>query len=146
MIYDGEVIAESWIDGDEYTVAILERISLPVILLKTPNKFYDFNAKYEANTTEYLCPAGLSNKDEAYCQELSLRAFKGLRMRGWGRIDLMRDKCGEFYLIEANSIPGMTNHSLVPMAAKQVGLNFEELVLEILKSSIMRRRPNVKIN
>ena len=146
LIYDGEVIAESWIDGDEYTVAILERISLPVILLKTPNKFYDFNAKYEANTTEYLCPAGLSNKDEAYCQELSLRAFKGLRMRGWGRIDLMRDKCGEFYLIEANSIPGMTNHSLVPMAAKQVGLNFEELVLEILKSSIMRRRPNVKIN
>jgi D-alanine-D-alanine ligase len=143
LLYDGEVIAESWIDGEEYTVAILGGISLPVILLKTPNKFYDFNAKYEANTTEYLCPARLSKKDEAYCQELSLRAFEGLRMKGWGRIDLMRDKGGEFYLIEANSIPGMTNHSLVPMAAKQVGLNFEELVLEILKSSIKRGPLNV---
>ena len=136
--YDSEVIAECWIDGDEYTVAILDGISLPVILLKTPNKFYDFNAKYEANTTEYVCPAGLSKEDEAYCKELSLLAFDGLRMKGWGRIDLMRDKRGEFYLIEANSIPGMTNHSLVPMAAKQVGLNFEELVLKILSSSIKR--------
>ena len=138
LSFDSEVIAECWIDGDEYTVAILEGVSLPVILLKTPNKFYDFNAKYEANTTEYLCPAGLNKKDEEYCQELSLLAFEGLRMKGWGRVDLMRDKCGKFYLIEANSIPGMTNHSLVPMAAKQVGLNFEKLVLKILSLSIKR--------
>jgi|TARA_B100000795_G_scaffold16231_1_gene10889 D-alanine-D-alanine ligase len=138
LSFDSEVIAECWIDGDEYTVAILEGVSLPVILLKTPNKFYDFNAKYEANTTEYLCPAGLNKKDEEYCQELSLLAFEGLRMKGWGRVDLMRDKCGKFYLIEANSIPGMTNYSLVPMAAKQVGLNFEELVLKILSLSIKR--------
>ena len=136
--YDDEVIAECWIEGDEYTVAILEERTLPVILLKTPNKFYDFNAKYEANTTEYLCPAGLNKKDEEYCQELSLLAFEGLRMKGWGRVDLMRDKCGKFYLIEANSIPGMTNYSLVPMAAKQVGLNFEKLVLKILSLSIKR--------
>jgi len=136
LIYDDEVIAERWIDGEEYTVAILGQTSLPTIQLKTPNEFYDYDAKYEANTTEYLCPAGLSVQDETYCRALSLRAFEGLRMRGWGRIDLMRDQTGQFYLIEANSIPGMTDHSLVPMAAKQAGLSFEQLVMQILSTSL----------
>ena len=136
LVYDEEVIAERWIDGEEYTVAVLGPSSLPVIQLKTPNEFYDFDAKYEANTTEYLCPAGLSDEDEIYCRELALRAFEALRMSGWGRIDLMRDQTGQFYLLEANSIPGMTDHSLVPMAAKQAGLSFEQLVMQILSSSL----------
>jgi len=136
LVYDSEVIAERWIDGKEYTVAVLGQTTLPVIQLKTPNEFYDFDAKYEANTTEYLCPAGLSEEDEVECQALSLRAFNGLRMSGWGRIDLMRDESGQFFLLEANSIPGMTDHSLVPMAAKHAGLSFEQLVMQILATSL----------
>ena len=118
LAYDREVIAERWVDGDEYTVGILAGQALPVIKLKTPNDFYDFDAKYEANTTEYICPAGLSEDVEKECQNIAMAAFKALRMHGWGRIDLMRDTHGQFYLLEANSIPGMTDHSLVPMAAK----------------------------
>jgi D-alanine-D-alanine ligase len=136
LAYDKEVIAERWIDGEEYTVAILGEYALPVIRLKTPNDFYDFDAKYEANTTEYLCPAGLTEEDEALCQNIALKAFKVLRMQGWGRVDFMRDQDGQFYLIEANSIPGMTDHSLVPMAAKQAGLDFEQLVVKILETSM----------
>ena len=136
LVYDQEVIAECWIDGDEYTVGILGEQALPVIKLKTPNDFYDFDAKYQANTTEYICPAGLSKDAEAECQNIAMAAFKALRMQGWGRIDLMRDTHGQFYLLEANSIPGMTDHSLVPMAAEHAGLDFEQLVIEILKTSI----------
>jgi D-alanine-D-alanine ligase len=136
LVYDQEVIAERWIDGDEYTVAILGEQALPVIKLKTPNDFYDFDAKYEAKTTEYICPAGLNEQDETECQNMSLDAFKALRMQGWGRIDLMRDDDGQFYLLEANSIPGMTDHSLVPMAAKHAGSNFEQLTRDILETSI----------
>ncbi|MFT7235145.1 MAG: D-alanine-D-alanine ligase [Methylophagaceae bacterium] len=136
LMYDEEVIAEQWIEGGEYTVAILDGVVLPVIRLKTPNDFYDFDAKYEANTTEYLCPAGLNKYDDALCQNLALEAFKALRMSGWGRIDLMRDQQGQFYLLEANSIPGLTDHSLVPMAALQAGLSFEQLVTKILETSI----------
>jgi D-alanine-D-alanine ligase len=136
LVYDQEVIAECWIDGDEYTVGILGEQALPVIKLKTPNDFYDFDAKYQANTTEYICPAGLNKDAEAECQNIAMAAFKALRMQGWGRIDLMRDTHGQFYLLEANSIPGMTDHSLVPMAAEHAGLDFEQLVIEILKTSI----------
>jgi D-alanine-D-alanine ligase len=136
LAYDREVIAERWVDGDEYTVGILAGQALPVIKLKTPNDFYDFDAKYEANTTEYICPAGLSEDVEKECQNIAMAAFKALRMHGWGRIDLMRDTHGQFYLLEANSIPGMTDHSLVPMAAKHAGLDFEQLAIEILKTSI----------
>lgn len=135
LAYDNEVIAERWIEGDEYTVGILDGVALPVIRLKTPNDFYDFHAKYEANTTEYLCPAGLNKDDETHCKHLALEAFKALRMEGWGRIDLMRDQQGQFYLLEANSIPGMTDHSLVPMAALQAGLSFEQLVMKILETT-----------
>lgn len=134
--FDSEVMAERWIEGAEYTVAVLGQTALPMIRLKTPNVFYDYEAKYEANTTEYLCPCGLSEQDEQYCLQLALKAFNGLRMEGWGRVDLMRDQDGEFYLLEANSVPGMTDHSLVPMAAKQHGLSFEDLVWQILQISI----------
>lgn len=130
--FDSEVIAEKWITGAEYTVAILGDEALPVIRLTTPREFYDFEAKYTENTTEYACPCGLSDADELVCQALALQAFKGLRMQGWGRVDVMRDEAGEFYLLEANSVPGMTDHSLVPMAAKAVGIDFERLVLRIL--------------
>ncbi len=134
--FDAEVIAEQWIDGEEYTVAILQGHALPAIQLKTPNDFYDFEAKYQSNTTEYLCPCGLSQQDEQQCQQLAMQAFDALRMKGWGRVDFMRDKNGQFFLLEANSIPGMTDHSLVPMAAKQADLNFEFLVWHILETSL----------
>jgi len=134
--YDKEVIAERWVDGEEYTVAILGDKALPVIRLKTPNDFYDYDAKYEANTTEYICPAGLTDEEEKACCELALTAFETLRMSGWGRIDVMKDSDGQFYLLEANSIPGMTDHSLVPMAAKHAGMTFEQLTRQILVSSL----------
>ena len=130
--FDSEVIAEKWITGAEYTVAILGDEALPVIRLTTPREFYDFEAKYTENTTEYACPCGLNEADEVACQTLALQAFKGLRMQGWGRVDVMRDVAGEFYLLEANSVPGMTDHSLVPMAAKAAGIDFETLVVRLL--------------
>jgi D-alanine-D-alanine ligase len=136
MKYDTEVIAEQWIDGEEYTVGILKGSALPTIELKTPNEFYDFEAKYEADTTEYLCPCDLSEQDERLCQQIAVDAFNVLRMKGWGRVDFMRDKLGQFYLLEANSVPGMTDHSLVPMAAKQAGLSFADLVWQILETSM----------
>ena len=134
--FDAEVIAEQWITGAEYTVAILDDEALPVIELRTPHEFYDFEAKYQSNTTEYLCPCDLSEQDAKQCQDLALQAFKTLRMSGWGRIDFMRDGSGQFYLLEANSIPGMTDHSLVPMAAVQAGFDFDTLVLKILATSV----------
>jgi len=134
--FDAEVIAERWITGEEYTVSILDDKALPVIQLKTPHEFYDFEAKYQSDTTQYLCPCGLNEQDEKQCQQIALQAFEGLRMSGWGRVDFMRDESGQFYLLEANSIPGMTDHSLVPMAAKQAGLNFEQLVWAILETSV----------
>lgn len=133
--YDRDVIAEQWIEGAEYTVSLLDGKVLPVIRLKTPNAFYDFDAKYQANTTEYLCPCGLTSEQELTCQNLAQKAFYTLGMTGWGRIDVMANQQGDFYLLEANSIPGMTDHSLVPMAAKQAGLSFEQLVWQILQTS-----------
>lgn len=138
--FDTEVIAESWIVGEEYTVAVLGDKALPTIQLKTPHEFYDFEAKYQSNTTEYLCPCNLSEQDELHCQQLALQGFKALRMMGWGRVDFMRDESGQFYLLEANSIPGMTDHSLVPMAAKQAGLSFADLVWNILENSMGRSK------
>ena len=133
--YDTDVIAEQWIDGEEYTVAILDGMALPAIRLKTPHAFYDFEAKYHANTTEYLCPCGLDEGSEREMQSIALSAFTGLGMTGWGRIDFMRDASGAFYLLEANSVPGMTDHSLVPMAAKHAGIEFDDLVWRILETS-----------
>jgi len=130
----GEVLAEQWIDGAEYTVAILDDQALPAIRLETPHAFYDFDAKYAANDTNYFCPCGLAPEDEAALQGLSKQAFDILGAKGWGRIDLMRDGEGKDWLIELNTVPGMTSHSLVPKAAAEAGMDFKSLVLKILRS------------
>lgn len=132
--YDSEIIAEAWITGKEYTIVILGNKALPVIRLQPHQShgFYDFDAKYKANDTQYLCPCGLSEQDEKALQALALQAFDSVGATAWGRIDAMRDEQGNFWLLEVNTVPGMTDHSLVPMAAKAAGLSFEELVLIIL--------------
>ncbi|MBW2940207.1 D-alanine--D-alanine ligase [Zhongshania sp. CAU 1632] len=132
----GRVFAEQWVVGSEFTVAILNGVALPAIKLETDAAFYDFNAKYLSNDTRYLCPCGLSASDELELSELALAAFTSLGCEGWGRVDVMRDSDGRFYLLEVNTVPGMTDHSLVPMAAKQAGLDFEQLVRAILLASI----------
>lgn len=134
--YDNEVIAERWIEGSEYTVAILGDRALPPICLKTPHSFYDFAAKYQADTTEYICPCGLDKDEEQRLQALSLEAFRCVGAQGWGRVDAMRDTDGRFWLIEVNTVPGMTDHSLVPMAAAADGIKFDELVWQILENSL----------
>lgn len=130
--FDAHVLVERWLNGPEYTVAILDGEALPAIRLQTTHEFYDYDAKYQATDTQYLCPAGLSDQDEKALQKLALEAFNALDGRGWGRIDVMTDKKGHWYLLEANMVPGMTEKSLVPMAAKQKGMSFMDLVLRIL--------------
>jgi len=132
----GDVFAEQWIQGDEYTVAVLQSEALPAIRLQTPHDFYDFSAKYEADDTQYHCPCGLSQELEKALQKTALSAFNLLGASGWGRGDLMRDQDGKFWLIELNTIPGMTSHSLVPKSAKVAGIEFNELVLRILETSL----------
>jgi len=134
--YDGSVIAESLIIGSEYTVAILDDEALAPIKLETDHTFYDFNAKYIANDTRYICPCDLSAEKEAELKALALAAFNTVGCEGWGRVDVMADKSLNFYLLEVNTAPGMTSHSLVPMAAKVRGLSFSELVLTILQCSL----------
>lgn len=130
--FDSEVMAEHYIDGTEFTVAILNGEAMPVIEFHTSHKFYDYDAKYIANDTQYLCPAPLDAETTAHLQDLSLQAFNALGCEGWGRVDIMRDKQGAFWLLEVNTVPGMTDHSLVPMAATAKGLSFTELLLQIL--------------
>ena len=130
-----DVYAESWVSGDEYTVGILKGETLPVIRLVTPNAFYDYDAKYRANTTQYHCPSGLNEAAENALAELALQACQVVDVAGWGRVDLFIDQQGNTQLIEVNTVPGMTNHSLVPMAASQAGLSFDELVWQILETS-----------
>ncbi len=133
--YDPGVLAERWISGPEYTVSILHGRALPVIRVETSHQFYDFVAKYEANDTRYLCPCGLSTVQEQKVQSLALAAFAALGCTGWGRVDLLADEAGDFWLLEANTVPGLTDHSLVPMAAHAAGLCFDELVIEILATA-----------
>ena len=133
--YDDSVIAEQFIEGAEYTVTILNGEALPVIRLETPREFYDYEAKYQANDTKYICPCGLDAEAEAAMQKLAMQAFDVAGVEGWGRVDLMRDAEGNNWLIEVNTVPGMTDHSLVPMAAHAAGIEFEELVLRILDTS-----------
>ncbi|WP_297189046.1 D-alanine--D-alanine ligase [uncultured Porticoccus sp.] len=133
---DSSVIAEQWISGAEYTVAVLNGEVLPPIRLETDHSFYDYNAKYLADDTRYLCPCGLDQDREAELKELALAAFNSLGCSGWGRVDVMCDQAGEFQLLEVNTVPGMTDHSLVPMAAKAAGYSFDELVLKILDTSL----------
>lgn len=134
--FDSEVIAERWITGSEYTVSILGDRALPVIRMKTDRNFYDFEAKYQAHDTQYLVPCGLTPEKEAELQQLALAAFAAVGARGWGRIDAMMDEQGHFWLLEVNTVPGMTDHSLVPMAAQAAGLNFRALVLAILAQTL----------
>ena len=134
--YDDRVMAERWITGSEYTVPILNGLALPIIRLVTPRTFYDYEAKYVSESTQYICPCGLDKKQEKILGNLALTAFSALEASGWGRIDLLMDEDNQPWLIEANTIPGMTSHSLVPMAAKQAGMNFDELAIEILNTSM----------
>lgn len=132
----GEVMAERFIDGPEITVSLLGDRALPAIRLETPRDFYDYEAKYESDTTRYHLPSGLPDTQEQRCRELSLASFRALGGRGWGRVDLMLDSVGEPWLIEANTAPGMTDHSLVPMAAAHAGIGFDELVVRILEQTL----------
>ena len=135
--YDACVLVEQRIVGPEYTVAVVDGEVLPSIRLETPHSFYDYAAKYRAETTRYLCPSGLDATDERRIAELSLHAFESLGCRGWGRVDLMRDAVtGEFLVLEVNTSPGMTSHSLVPMAAAATGMDFASLVIRILNASL----------
>lgn len=134
--YDHNLLIETYIDGPEYTVAILNGQALPSIRMTSPNTFYDYDAKYKTDTTEYFCPSGLPLAQEQQLGRLALTAFEALSGKGWGRIDVMRHQNGTFYLLESNTVPGMTTKSLVPKAAMQAGLSFQELVLNILQESI----------
>jgi D-alanine-D-alanine ligase len=131
--YDPVVIAEKFIDGPELTVAIVGERALPIIRIETPREFYDYEAKYIANDTRYLIPCGLPQKKEKEIQALCLKAFGALGCRGWGRVDLMLDKRGKPFLLEVNTSPGMTDHSLVPMAARAVGISYEDLCVQVLE-------------
>ncbi len=131
--YDSVVLAERFIDGIELTAGVLGGEALPLIKLETPREFYDYAAKYTTNDTRYIIPCGLAADAEAAVQQQVLAAFNALGCRGWGRVDLMLDAAGKPWFIEANTSPGMTDHSLVPMAARHAGLTFEDLVLRILE-------------
>lgn len=135
--FNCDVYAEQWVQGKEYTVAVLDGEALPAIRLETPNEFYDFEAKYRANTTQYHCPCGLSAEREQQLQALAVQACQGVDVKGWARVDVFIDDNDKSQLIEVNTVPGMTDHSLVPMAAKAAGISFEELVWRILETSMV---------
>jgi D-alanine-D-alanine ligase len=131
--HDPLVLAESFIGGGEYTVALLGEQALPVIKIEPANEFYDYEAKYLRNDTRYLCPSDLNAAQEAEMKKLAKQGFALIGGQGWGRVDFLKDEAGKLYLLEANTSPGMTDHSLVPMAARQAGMSFEQLVLRILE-------------
>jgi D-alanine-D-alanine ligase len=138
---DPIVFAERFITGDEYTVGVLQTEGLPSIRIQPATEFYDYQAKYFRNDTQYHCPSGLGREAEAELQAAALAAFKVTDCFGWGRVDFMRDPAsGKFYFIEINTTPGMTDHSLVPMAARQSGIDFAELVWRVLETSFVRVR------
>lgn len=134
--FDREVLAESWVYGVEYTAAIVVDTALPLIRLETPREFYDYEAKYLADTTRYHCPCGLLEDVESGLQDLAMRAFRVVGASGWGRVDFFVDAAQRPWLIEVNTVPGMTDHSLVPMAAQVYGWDMPELVWRILESSM----------
>jgi len=133
---DKQVMMEQWVRGKEYTATILGDMALPLICLETPRQFYDYAAKYSEDSTQYFCPCGLDSKTERHLQTLARQAFEAIGARDWGRVDMMVDEDGRPWLIELNTLPGMTDHSLVPMAAKAAGISFDELVLAILDLSM----------
>lgn len=133
---DPLVIAEQYIGGGEYTVGILGEMALPIVRIVPKTEFYDYDAKYIRDDTEYLCPCGLSADKEAIIQQEALAAFKAIGCRGWGRVDFLMDESGQHYFLELNTSPGMTDHSLVPMAAKAAGISFDALVMAILANTL----------
>ena len=133
---DREVIAERRLVGEEYTVAIVAGGVLPTIRITTGGAFYDYQAKYNSTETEYFCPSGLPSAREQRLGELCLAAFRSLDCRGWGRVDVMADERGEFQLLEVNTVPGMTDQSLVPKAAAAAGVSFDQLIVTILRASL----------
>ena len=138
---DPLVIAEKFVGGGEYTVGILENatrelIALPIVRIVPKNEFYDYEAKYLRDDTEYLCPCGLSTEKEAQIQAEALQAFQAIGCEGWGRMDFLMDEAGNHYFLEVNTSPGMTDHSLVPMAAKAAGISFDELVMRVLETAL----------
>ncbi|HEK1689431.1 TPA: D-alanine--D-alanine ligase [Pseudomonas putida] len=137
--YDSQVLVEQWIHGPEFTIAVLRGQVLPPIALGTPHVFYDYDAKYIANDTQYLIPCGLDSAKEQELIDLTARACDAIGIEGWGRLDVMQDEQGRFWLLEVNTAPGMTDHSLVPMAARAAGLDFQQLVLAILADSVATR-------
>ncbi|KEF31230.1 MAG: D-alanine--D-alanine ligase [Gammaproteobacteria bacterium] len=135
---DAQVLVEEWIEGPEFTVSLLQDRALPAIGLRasTDHVFYDYEAKYLADDTNYRVPCGLAPEDEIRLQQLALDAFRVVGCRTWGRVDVMQDQDGDFWLLEVNTVPGMTDHSLVPMAARAAGIGFEELVVRILRDTL----------
>lgn len=134
--YDSLVIAERFVEGGEYTAAILQGESLPLVRIEVAGEFYDFHAKYESDDTRYFCPCGLPEHEEHAFQELARKAFDVLGASGWGRVDFLLDQQGQPWFLELNTVPGMTSHSLVPMAAKEAGLSYDELVWRVLETSM----------
>lgn len=142
--FDEHILVEAWINGPEYTVAVLGDVALPVIHMETPREFYDYEAKYQSNSTQYHCPCHLSVEDETALQSLALKAFKATGAEGWGRVDAMRTDKGEWRLLEVNTVPGMTETSLVPKAAQVHGLNFSELVTKVVELSVKKSTQGIE--
>ncbi len=134
--YDDKVICERWMPGGDYTVGIVNGHALPAIKIETNRQFYDYQAKYQDDNTRYLCPCGLPQEQEAELASLALQAFDAIGAGGWGRVDIMLDEDQQPGLIDANTVPGMTGHSLVPMAARQTGVDFDNLALQVLDTSM----------
>lgn len=138
--FAGQALAEQWVQGKEFTVAVLNDVALPPIQLVTNRDFYDYEAKYLSDNTQYLCPCGLPAEQEAQLKQLAETAVAAVGCNGWARVDVMQDEAdGQFYLLEVNTVPGMTDHSLVPMAARAVGMDFDQLVLNVLASTEVAR-------
>jgi D-alanine-D-alanine ligase len=135
--YPGELLMEQLVQGEEYTVGILGEQALPSIRIVPAGEYYDYHAKYVSDETQYLCP-GLTGAAEEEMRELALSAFRAADCSGWGRVDVMRDQAGRNYLLEVNTAPGMTSHSLVPKAARAIGIEFDDLVWRILEASVTR--------
>jgi len=134
--FDQKVLLETWITGQEYTVSMLNGKALPAIRMHTDNAFYDYQAKYQSTKTQYYCPCGLEQEKLAELNKLAEDAFSAIGCGGWGRVDFMLDASGQWYLLEVNTVPGMTETSLVPKAAQQAGYDFDQLTLEILKQTL----------
>ena len=136
--YDTCVLAERWFEGSEYSAPVLQGAALPIVRIETPRTFYDYEAKYFSDETQYFCPCGLDAELERACQQSALAAFDVTSAGGWGRVDFMMGDDGKPSFLEVNTIPGMTSHSLVPMGAAQVGIDFDELVWRVLETSLQR--------